>query len=100
MYPRKILITISSRLTNFLRDLDFVLLSIDMDGFDASHAPGVSAPAHVGFSPQFVQILLPHLFDSGKVIGIDIAETNPSYDVDGRTSRLASAIIHQMVGLL
>ncbi|NND32555.1 MAG: formimidoylglutamase [Saprospiraceae bacterium] len=91
--------SITAQLDKFTSDLDFILLSIDMDGFKSCHAPGVSAPAHVGYDPEFVQALLPYLFSSRKIVGLDIAETNPSYDLDARTSRLAAALIHQIVDL-
>lgn len=77
-----------------------MLISIDVDGFRASDAPGVSAPALAGTDPALVQALLPALFETGKIIGMDIAETNPVFDIDNRTSRLAAILIHQALGLL
>lgn len=88
-----------AKIKEFLATLDFVLLSIDMDGFKACHAPGVSAPAHAGYDPEFIEWLLPYLFASGKIIGFDLAETNPKFDVDSRTARLAAAILNQVIDL-
>ncbi len=73
-------------------------LTIDMDVFAVAHAPGVSAQAFSGIAPgnmfkQFVH----HIIASGKVATIDIAETNPVFDIDARTSRLAAAIVFDIV---
>ncbi len=85
---------IRAAIDDFLSRVDVLLLSVDMDGFNASLAPGVSAPAHRGFSSDIVYFSLDHIFKSGKVIGFDIAETNPRYDIDNRTSRMAAALVH------
>jgi formiminoglutamase len=91
---------IKSKLLKFIGQLDYVILSIDLDVFRAGDAPGVSAPAVIGIDPDLLASLLPPLFETGKAVGLDIAETNPGFDIDHRTSRLAAAFIHQVVGLL
>lgn len=76
-------------------------LTIDMDVFAAAHAPGVSAPAYNGIAPNAMfKRFLRHIIFSGKVSAIDIAEVNPLYDVDDRTSRLAAACIFDIVQAL
>lgn len=73
-------------------------LSIDMDVFAAAHAPGVSAPAFNGIAPNSMfKRLLRHIIFSGKIASVDIAEVNPTYDIDNRTSRLAASIIYDIV---
>lgn len=81
----------------FIHRNEHIYITIDLDVFAASYAPGVSAPAYNG-------ILADHLFfgtidrilHSGKVISIDIAELNPEFDIDNRTARLAADILHHI----
>jgi formiminoglutamase len=76
---------------------DVLHLSIDMDVFAACYAPGVSAVAFNGIAPNpMFKRLIRHIVCSGKVACIDLAETNPLFDVDQRTSRLAASIIFDM----
>lgn len=77
-----------------LRNAGVVQLTIDMDVFAVAYAPGVSAQAFNGIVPgNIFKLLVKHIIQSGKVVSIDIAETNPLYDIDSRTSRLAAAIL-------
>lgn len=80
---------------------DAIYISIDMDVFAAPYAPGVSAPAHNGILPKGLFFdALNQLFESQKVISLDIAELNPVYDMDMRTSKLAAHIIAYAVDRL
>jgi formiminoglutamase len=63
-------------------------------------APGVSAPSAAGIGwPNFFP-LLRKVFESRKVVSMDIAELNPRYDLDNRTAKLAAAIAFEMVYLM
>ena len=70
-----------------------IYVSLDLDVFNAAYAPGVSAPQPLGLPHWLVTPLLQHLAHSGKVIGFDVVELSPAYDLDGRTSGLASAMM-------
>ncbi len=88
-------------LNHVLEASETVQLSIDMDVFTAATAPGVSAPAYNGIPPNAMfKRLLRHIVFSGKVSAIDIAEVNPTYDVDNRTSRLAASLVFDIVQAL
>ena len=92
---------ILDQLNHVLDESDTVQLSIDMDVFTAATAPGVSAPAFNGIPPNSMfKRLLRHIVFSNKVASIDIAEVNPLYDVDNRTSRLAASFVFDMVQAL
>ncbi len=70
-----------------------LFFSIDMDGFSAAFAPGVSAPATEGLTPEEGFLLA---FGAGKRENIrlfELMELNPKFDIDHRTSRLAVNII-------
>ncbi len=86
-----------NRLNPFIEKVDYLYITIDMDGFSSAYAPGVSAPSPLGFTPYFVFKMLSFLFNTKKVISFDIAELNPSLDRDKLTANLAAKIIDFVV---
>lgn len=67
-----------------------VMLTMDMDAVDQSHAPGVSAPNPAGISSS---LWLEIAFFCGKqrnVASFDLCEVNPNFDRDDQTVRLAA----------
>ncbi len=69
-----------------------VYISFDMDCIDPAYAPGVSVPVPVGLNSVDATSLLKTIVGRG-IVGMDIMEVCPSYDVKDRTSHLASRII-------
>jgi formiminoglutamase len=88
---------LKNRLIPFISQVDYLYVTIDMDGFSSAYAPGVSAPSPLGFTPYFVFKMLTFLLQSNKVISFDIAELNPSLDRDNLTANLAAKIIDFVV---
>ncbi|WP_339606460.1 formimidoylglutamase [uncultured Roseivirga sp.] len=84
-------------LNDFLLKVDYVYLTIDLDGFSSAYAPGVSAPSPMGFSPDIVLKTLDVLIESQKLISVDLAELSPKYDQDNATARLAARLVHYFV---
>ncbi len=89
---------VNESIRTFLQAVDKVYVTVDMDGFSSAYAPGVSAPSPVGIDPNIFFYLIQSICDSGKLISMDIAETNPNYDLDGRTTSLAARIVNKIVG--
>ncbi|QLG44675.1 formimidoylglutamase [Costertonia aggregata] len=85
------------RVMQFIEDVDCIYTTIDMDGFSSAYAPGVSAASPMGFSPDIVLECLRLIIDSKKMIGLDIAELNPKYDIDNRTAKLAASLVHYII---
>lgn len=84
-------------LSNWLAGIDHLYLTICLDVFLAASAPGVSAPAALGLAPEVVEPLIKIAAKSGKLAIMDIAELNPTHDIDHRTARLAVRLIYQTV---
>ncbi|MDH6677129.1 formiminoglutamase [Rhodococcus sp. LBL1] len=84
-------------LTDFLDDVDIVYLTIDLDVLPAAVAPGVSAPAAYGVPLEIIQRVCDRVTTSGKLAVVDVAELNPTIDVDNRTARTAARLIHRIV---
>lgn len=80
----------------FIRGSDYLQLSIDLDVLPASVAPGVSAPSPRGVSLEVVEHLLQVIKEAagGKLKVVDLAECNPTYDIDGRTAKVAARLCH------
>jgi len=77
--------------------IDLVYLSMDLDGFCSSIAPGVSAPSPLGFQPDVALKTIAFLAQSQKLVSVDIVELNPCYDHDNATARLAARLIYQVI---
>jgi formiminoglutamase len=73
------------------------LVSFDLDAVDQAFAPGVSAPAARGLSPER---WLEAAFLAGRspsVTSVDLAELNPAHDRDGQATRLAAVTIWEIL---
>jgi len=75
---------------------DKVYVSFDMDCIDPAYAPGVSVPVPMGLNSTDAAYLLKEIAKKG-IIGMDIMEVCPSFDVKDRTSHLASRIISEVL---
>jgi len=75
---------------------DKVYVSFDMDCIDPAYAPGVSVPVPMGLNSTDAIYLLKEISKKG-IIGMDIMEVCPSFDVKDRTSHLASRIISEVI---
>ena len=73
-----------------------VYVSFDMDSVDPSYAPGVSVPVPMGLSNVDAVYLLNAIVRHG-IVGMDIMEVCPSYDIKDRTSHLASRMISEVI---
>jgi len=73
-------------------------LTIDIDGFDPSIAPGTGTPSHGGFLYYEVLEILQGLTQQGDVVGIDLVEVAPDYDPSGITAMLAAQLLMNLLG--
>ena len=73
-------------------------VTIDIDGFDPSIAPGTGTPSHGGFLYWEVMEILQGLASRGEVVGIDLVEVAPAYDPSGITAILAAQVLLNFLG--
>lgn len=73
-----------------------VYISFDMDCIDPAFAPGVSVPVPMGLRNAEAVYLVKKIVEQG-IVGMDIMEVCPSYDIKDRTSHLASRIISEVI---
>lgn len=73
-------------------------VTIDIDGFDPSIAPGTGTPSHGGFLYYEILELLAGLVKRGPVVGVDLVEVAPDYDHTGTTAILAAQLLLNFIG--
>lgn len=77
-------------------NVDALYLTICMDVFNASIAPGVSALAYNGiFADATFLHFLRYILSKKNLIAMDVAEVNPVYDIQDRTARLAASLLNE-----
>lgn len=74
-----------------------VYLSIDLDCMDPGVAPGVSVPAPGGLFPLDLIYIIKKISENLQVIGMDIVELSPDYDLNQNTANHASRILMEMI---
>ena len=75
-----------------------IYLTLDIDAFDPSIAPGTGTPSHGGFLYYEVLELIDAIARRNPVAGIDLVEVAPDYDPTGGTSILAAQMLLNTIG--
>ena len=75
-------------------------VTIDIDAFCPSIAPGTGTPSHGGFLYYEVLELLQAAAERHEIVGIDLVEVAPDYDPTGSTSVLAAQILLNFLGFI
>lgn len=77
-----------------------VYLTLDIDGFCPSIAPGTGTPSHGGFLYYEVLELLQGIAQRHDVAGVDLVEVAPDYDPTGSTGILAAQVLLNFLGFI
>ena len=77
-----------------------VYLSLDLDCMDPGVAPGVSVPTPGGLFPLDVIYMIKKISENLSIVGMDIVELCPDYDVNQNTANHASRILMEMTSSL
>lgn len=81
-----------------LADTAGVHLSFDLDGVDPNDAPGVGTPVPGGLSLRESHLVCEAASSSGKLLGMELVELNPTLDHANKTGRLAVWLIESALG--
>ena len=73
-------------------------ITIDIDAFDPSIASGTGTPSHGGFYYYEVLELIDGIIKQGSVVGLDLVEVAPDYDITNSTSTLAAQLLMNTIG--
>ena len=89
---------IISKIEEFSRKVDHIYVTVDMDFFASAFSPGVSSPAFTGIIPDVTFFsIYQTIINLPNLNCIDFAEINPLFDIDNRTTKLASELIFRFV---
>ncbi|MBZ8119487.1 agmatinase [Roseovarius sp. LXJ103] len=75
-------------------------ITIDIDGFCPSIAPGTGTPSHGGFLYYEVLEILQNVAQDHEIVGIDLVEVAPAYDTTDSTSILAAQLLLNLLGFI
>jgi arginase len=84
-------------ITQLGKRVERVVVSIDMDAFDETIAPGVHARNKNGITREKALALFDHIKSHCRVVGIDIAEIVPRKDKGYKTIELACDILVRLL---
>ena len=75
-----------------------VHLSFDLDGVDPEDAPGVGTPVPGGLDLRESHLVCETAAASGKLLGMEVVELNPTLDNANKTGRLAVWLVQSALG--
>jgi agmatinase len=75
-------------------------ITIDIDAFCPSIAPGTGTPSHGGFLYYEVLELLQGAAQDHEIVGLDLVEVAPDYDQSGSTAILAAQLLLNTLGFI
>ncbi|MCP3822184.1 agmatinase [Streptomyces sp. A3M-1-3] len=81
------------------KDADAVYLSFDIDVVDPGYAPGTGTPEPGGMSPREALKAVRMVAQEG-LVGMDLVEISPPYDVADTTSQLGARVIMDTLATL
>jgi arginase len=79
-------------------DMTHIHVSLDLDGLDPRHAPGVGTPVPGGLTYREAHLLMEILADSHKVTSLDVVEVNPILDISNQTAMTAVELVSGLMG--
>jgi agmatinase len=75
-------------------------VTIDIDAFCPSIAPGTGTPSHGGFLYYEVLEILQGVAQAHEIVGMDLVEVAPDYDPSGATQILAAQVLLNFLGFI
>ncbi|MDX9992163.1 MAG: arginase [Anaerolineales bacterium] len=89
---------VSQAIAQISQDVDGIYLSFDLDSLEPQHAPGVGTPVAGGLTYREAHLACELAFETGKLIGLDMVESNPILDAGNQTAQLAVELILSALG--
>jgi formiminoglutamase len=85
--------SVISKLHEFIKQVDALYLSVDLDVLPGSVMPAVSAPARLGVPLESIERLILEVAHSRKLAVADVVEFNPNLDHDSQGARVAAGVV-------
>jgi agmatinase len=93
--PREAMTTV---LDYLLDGTNALYVSVDIDVVNSSDAPATSAPGYRGISARALVDALTVVAGVDGLVGLDLCEVNPDFDLSGRTEQLAVDAVLAVIG--
>lgn len=77
---------------------DGIYVSLDLDFLDPQEAPGVGTPVRGGVTFREAHLAMETLWDTGRLVGMDLVEVNPVLDERNHTAELAVGLMASAFG--
>jgi len=92
---------VAEKILQHLKDCDSIFLSLDVDAMDSSFVSGTGTPCIGGLTPGESRDLLLELLQDPRICCLEIAEVNPTLDMQGnRTAEIAFEILDAAVATI
>lgn len=89
--------TVAKRMISRCGTASQVYLSIDLDCLDSGIAPGVSVPEAAGLMPLELISLVKKACSNLSIVGLDLVELCPNYDVNHNTVNIAAKLLKETI---
>ncbi|HTM01966.1 MAG TPA: arginase [Vicinamibacterales bacterium] len=73
-------------------------VSFDLDVCDPTYAPGVGTPVKGGLDYREAHMVMELVSDSGRLVGLDLVEVNPTLDLRNQTAEFATELALSALG--
>lgn len=77
-----------------------IYVTLDIDVLDPSTAPGTGTPEPGGLNYLQIKEILSGISEKGNIVGFDIVEVNPLYDVGDITAQIAARLAIDFLGYI
>ena len=81
-----------------LASADHLYISVDVDSLDPSFAPGTGTPEPGGIATSDILRIVRQLAREHNVVGMDVVEVAPAYDVSELTVNVAHRLVMEALG--
>ncbi len=75
-----------------------VHVSFDLDGMDPAYAPGVGTAVHGGINWREANLLMEMVYDTGKMLSVEITELNPIFDMRNQSGEVSVELLSSVFG--
>ncbi len=75
-----------------------IYVQFDMDSIDPDDAPGTGTPVPGGLTYREAHLAMERLHETGKIVGVDLVETNPALDTCNKTAEVGTQMLLSLLG--
>ena len=85
-------------LSQVMQGTEGFIVSFDLDAVDPALAPGTGTPIRGGLTYRESHLMVEMCYETGKMLGFELVELNPSLDINDQTADFGASLIESAVG--